>query len=149
MLSLTPLARTDRWLPAAAAALSWALAVAGATLWWLHAPHGGTQALAPAQMDGSAVSSAGGTSPVARALGQGATTVQHRPEAQRRFQLLGVVATASGQGAALLVVDGQAPQAFVQGQSVMEGWRVQSLKPDGVLLQTAGAPPLELSVPAR
>ncbi|MEN9889370.1 MAG: hypothetical protein RL559_1407 [Pseudomonadota bacterium] len=141
-------ARTERWLPAAVAALCWALAAGGALLWWLHAPSGPAAPLgavaerAPAQV-------AAQTPAVLRALGHTAAEAEPAGDAQRRFVLLGVVAGASGQGAALLAVDGQPPQAFVQGQRVAEGWRVDSLSAKGVRLAAAGVAPLQLTLPER
>ncbi len=75
---------------------------------------------------------------MARALGH-ADAAQASPESHKRFQLLGVIAAGSGQGSALIAVDGQPPQAFVQGQSVAEGWRLQSLISHGLVLQGEGA----------
>jgi general secretion pathway protein C len=46
-----------------------------------------------------------------------------------RWQLLGVIADASGQGSALIAMDGQAPKAYRVGQSVGEGLVLQSLGP--------------------
>ena len=143
MLPFRSADRTLPWLPAAAAALCWALAAGGAALWWLHAPQGaGAQSAAMTAPAPAALN----TPAVLRALGHTAAAPAQADDAQRRFQLLGVVAGASGQGAALLAVDGQPPQAFVQGQTVTEGWRVQSLTARGVALQgSAGQLQLELS----
>ncbi len=44
-----------------------------------------------------------------------------------RFQLWGVIAGASGQGSALIAVDGQPPRAFRVGQTVTDGVVLQSL----------------------
>jgi general secretion pathway protein C len=44
-----------------------------------------------------------------------------------QWNLLGVVAGASGKGSALLSVDGQAPKAFLPGQSVAPGWVLHSV----------------------
>ena len=46
-----------------------------------------------------------------------------------RFELLGVVASASGQGSALIAVDGQPARAFKVGQTVADGVVLQSLGP--------------------
>jgi general secretion pathway protein C len=43
--------------------------------------------------------------------------------------LLGVIASASGQGSALIAIDGQPPRAFRMGQIVQDGWQLQSLTP--------------------
>ena len=86
---------------------------------------------------------------MARTLGHTSATAIAADE-QRRFQLLGVIAAPSGQGSALLIVDGQAPQAFVQGQMVVDGWRLQSVGKEDVRL-SAGAEgaSLELALPER
>jgi general secretion pathway protein C len=44
-----------------------------------------------------------------------------------QHQLLGVIASTSGQGSALIAVDGQPPKAYRVGQSVQEGWTLVSL----------------------
>jgi len=64
-----------------------------------------------------------GSAGALRALGHTTRPVAS-PDAARRFQLLGVIAADSGQGSALLAVDGQPAKAFVQGQVVAEGWRL-------------------------
>lgn len=43
------------------------------------------------------------------------------------IQLLGVIAGQSGQGSALLSIDGQAPKPYRVGQTVSEGWVLQRL----------------------
>ena len=93
----------------------------------------------------SVVSAAHGGEHVVRALGH-TTATMPTPQTQRRFQLLGVIAAESGQGSALLSVDGQPPQAFVQGQTVTEGWRLQSVGQTGVQL-SAGADGAVLELP--
>ena len=44
-----------------------------------------------------------------------------------QWNLLGVVAGVSGQGSALIGVDGQAPKAFLPGQTVAPGWVLHSV----------------------
>ena len=147
MLHLRLAYASVRWLPAGAAAVLWALAAGSAVLWALHLPR---------QSEGaafwSAVASAGPIAPtqagVARALGH-ADAVQAAPEAHKRFQLLGVIAAGSGQGSALIAVDGQPAQAFVQGQSVAEGWRLQSLREGGARLSAGSGEGLDLALPAK
>lgn len=135
--------RSVRWLPAAVAALCWALTAGSAALWWVHAPQdGGQVAVSP----GAAPMEAVNTTTIFRALGHLTAAPEAAGDVQRRFQLLGVVAGASGRGAALLAVDGQPPQAFVQNQAVAEGWRVQSLTARGVVLQGLGRQ-LQLELP--
>ena len=47
--------------------------------------------------------------------------------ADHQWTLLGVVAGASGQGSALLAVDGQPPKAYRPGQEVAPGWVLHSV----------------------
>jgi general secretion pathway protein C len=47
--------------------------------------------------------------------------------ADHQWTLLGVVAGASGQGSALLAVDGQPPKAYRPGQVVAPGWVLHSV----------------------
>ena len=70
-------------------------------------------------------------------------------QAAHQWNFLGVVASASGQGAALIGVDGQAPKAFLPGQTLAPGWvlhsvghRLVRLAPD---LQSTPTVTLELS----
>jgi general secretion pathway protein C len=55
-----------------------------------------------------------------------------------RFQLWGVVAGASGQGSALIAVDGQPPKAFRVGQYVSDGLKLASLTPKQARLMSSG-----------
>jgi general secretion pathway protein C len=48
-------------------------------------------------------------------------------QAAHQWNLLGVVAGVSGQGSALIGVDGQAPKAFLPGQTVAPGWVLHSV----------------------
>lgn len=136
---------SDRWWPTSAAALLWALAAASGGFWWLHSPRqdaGPTRPVREAALASDAPSSAA----VARALGL--NTGSPSSDAQKRFQLLGVIAADAGHGSALLMVDGQPAQAFVQGQGVGEGWRLQSVHAAGVHL-TAGDASIDLALPVK
>lgn len=115
-------------------------------LWWLHVPRHALTA--DADVSVTPMTPAGQGAPfVMRALGHTEATVV-TPDVQRRFQLLGVIAADSGAGSALLAVDGQPAQAFVQGQTVLEGWRLQSVGREGVSLSSSGST-LELRLPER
>ena len=59
------------------------------------------------------------------ALGQSGANVGASSDHQ--WSLLGVVAGASGRGSALLAVDGQAPKAFLPGETVAPGWVLHSV----------------------
>jgi len=97
-----------------------------------------------------AATTAQGTAAVARALGHTSASVAAASDVQRRFQLLGVIAADSGHGSALLMVEGQPAKAFVQGQTVAEGWRLQSVSRAGVRLSAVqGGAMLDLALPVR
>lgn len=85
---------------------------------------GAAEAPGPAQL--------GSSSPqVAVALGapQAVANPKSGPvrAADHQWTLLGVVANASGQGSALLAVDGQPAKAFLPGQSIAPGWVLHSV----------------------
>ena len=141
-----PLA-SSRGLSAAVAALLWALAVGSVVFWWLHSPQHDARPNHP--VGEASTAGASNSTAVARALGQSSVNVA-APDAQRRFQLLGVIAADSGQGSALLAVDGQRAKAFVQGQDVGEGWRLESVGPAGVRLSAGqGGATLDLTLPVK
>jgi general secretion pathway protein C len=64
----------------------------------------------------------------------------------QRFQLLGIVAAASGQGAALIAVDGQPARPFSVGAQVAPGFVVQRLSAREVMLGESREGPLQLSL---
>ncbi len=122
------------------------MAAASAVLWWLHLPR--SDDLAPASV-GQTSFAVQDTQAVQRALGHTAAAMVSA-DAGKRFQLLGVIAADSGQGSALLAVDGQPAKAFVQGQVVDEGWRLQSVSREGVRLSAGqGGSKLELALPVK
>jgi general secretion pathway protein C len=86
---------------------------------------------------------------MARALGVQAPKPEVSIAQSSRFQLWGVVAGASGQGSALIGVDGQPPRAFRVGQTVTEGVVLQSLGPKKAKLGASakGAAVFSLSLP--
>ena len=133
--------------PALVAALLWAAAVSSAWLWWLHRPPAAAPEAMPAGGPDAGLS-VPSPEAVARALGQAQAVAT--PELQQRFALLGVIATDAGRGSALLAVDGQPAKAFVRGQTVVEGWRLDAVQPRGVrLAPLEGGAGLELALPAK
>ncbi len=132
-----------RWWPAAAGSLLWAVAAATAMLWWLHLPHheGPTSAaLAPSHslaLDNSAV---------ARTLGYASDSVAAAPAEQKRFQLLGVISAALGQGSALIAVDGQPPKTYRMGQLIDGSWQLETVSLRAVSLKSQGRA-LDLTLP--
>jgi general secretion pathway protein C len=120
------------WAPAVCALSLGALAAYGAVSWFLQIQSLSEPAsLAPvAQTINGSTALAVDTGRVAQALGAPvASDVAGGNVANTAHQwnLLGVVAGASGKGSALLSVDGQAPKAFLPGQSVAPGWVLHSV----------------------
>jgi len=64
---------------------------------------------------------------VGRALGAVVAPATEAAPQASRFQLMGVIASGSGQGSALIGVDGELPKAYRAGQAVAEGVVLQSL----------------------
>ena len=118
-----------RWPSAAATTAVWALAAASLVFWGLRlaAP---SDALAPPTVAGTPPAA---LDPAAVAQVLGAVSTQAAavamPDAASRFVLLGVVADAGQQGAALIAVDGKPPRPFRVGAPVAEGYVLQSLGP--------------------
>ena len=127
---------TDR-LPAVSALLLWAAAVGTLTLWWLHLPGPSAPTAAVVRLSPAAPARQA-TGGLERALGH-TRAVAAAPDALKRFQLLGVIASPSGQGSALIAIDGQPAQAFVAGQPVAEGWRLKSVGADSAVLDGGGS----------
>ncbi len=118
----------SRWLASLSTLVIWTAAAAGVAYWTLQfagvsgpASQAATVARSP--------SAEPAASDVQKALGVAtAPTVVATADASGRFVLSGVVAWSSGQGAALIAVDGQAPKAFKVGQAVADGLVLQSLQ---------------------
>ena len=123
------------WAPAVCALSLGALAAYGAVSWFLQIQSlSGSASLAPvAQTINGSTALAVDTGRVAQALGAPVASVAsdvaggNVANTAHQWNLLGVVAGASGKGSALLSVDGQAPKAFLPGQSVAPGWVLHSV----------------------
>jgi general secretion pathway protein C len=61
--------------------------------------------------------------------------------------LIGVIASASGQGSALIATDGQPPKAYRVGQMVQDGVTLESLTARQAVLKSANAQ-WQLELPA-
>lgn len=123
------------WAPAVCALGLGALAAYGAVSWFLQIQSlSGAASLAPvAQTINGSTALAVDTGRVAQALGAPMAALAsdvaggNVANTAHQWNLLGVVAGASGKGSALLSVDGQAPKAFLPGQSVAPGWVLHSV----------------------
>jgi general secretion pathway protein C len=90
---------------------------------------------------------------LARLLGAGSSPAENvvAPDAASRFRLIGVVGLGSGQGVALVSIDGKPPRPYRVGSVLEEGLMLQSVEPKRVALaHDARAPVLfRLDLPAR
>jgi general secretion pathway protein C len=84
---------------------------------------------------------------VAKALGGVTLAAQAPALISTQYKLLGVIASGTGQGSALIAVDDQSPKAFRVGQDVTEGLKLVSLTPRQARLQSSGQA-LVLDLPA-
>ena len=141
----------SRWTVRLATLLVWLLAAGSCVYWGLR--------MAPRSAPAGVVAAARqpfSTDPgaVARLLGASAlvaaSPTQPAVSLASRFNLLGVVASRSNRGAALIAVDGKPPRPFRVGSPIDEGLVLQSV--DGrraILAASAGGPPvLTLELPA-
>jgi general secretion pathway protein C len=129
--------KKSHW-PSGLAACAWALAAAGAVYWGLQwaTPQGIQLAtgLAPSFEQRPEVAPA-----IARALGQMAAQEGPKTQTNSQFKLLGVIASSSGQGSALIATDGLPPKAYRVGQAVQDGLTLVSLTPRQARLQSSSA----------
>jgi general secretion pathway protein C len=149
-LQISPTPQSAKFWPGAGAALLWCAAAASAVFWVLSFPSGSTVKGVPVvQSPDPAASALQPSVYLARAWGVQAPAPQVSIAQSSRFQLWGVVAGASGQGSALIAVDGQPPRAFRVGQTVTEGVVLQSLGPKQAQLDASaqGAGLFSLSLP--
>lgn len=132
MLQISPNPQSPKLWPGVWAALLGCAAVASVVFWVLNFPTGSAVLSVPVvqSADQASTSSAAPTSMrMARALGDKMPQKQASIAQSSRFELRGVVAGASGQGSALIAIDGQPPRAFRVGQTVTEGVVLQGLGP--------------------
>lgn len=116
----------------------WAFAAASMAFWVLRWP----------QPDNANAATLPAFAPIAsqplqtlsRALGSRAEPNAPTPtQTSSQHQLLGVIASASGQGSALIATDGQPPKAYRVGQNVQEGWTLVSLTARQARLKSGSA----------
>ena len=111
---------------AAYAVVSWILQIrsinapASAVPVVTHAKAGHSSAQAGSDLSRQVASALGAAKPAASGS-------EKLDQAEHQWNLLGVVAGASGKGSALLGVDGQAPKAYLPGQTVAPGWVLHSV----------------------
>ncbi len=138
----------SKWTVAGATFLLWALVAGSAVFWGLKfttpasgpAPTVGV-ARAPGPADPAAVARLLGASPAAAAAAPASLS--------SRFTLVGVVASQSRNGAALIAVDGRPAKPFRVGTAIEEGLILQSVEPRRATIAASrdGPPVLTLELP--
>lgn len=141
----------NRWAVAGSTFLVWALVAGSAAYWGLKmsarsaaAPIARPITRAPAAADPVAVARLMGASPAAAGT-------PAAPSLASRFALIGVVANASHQGAALISVDGKPAKPYRVGASIEEGLVLQSVASRRAVLATNpdGPPAVTLELPQQ
>lgn len=142
----------SKWAVAGATFALWALVAASAVYWGLKlaarpapGPAAAPAVRTPQAPDPTAVARLLGASPAAATAGAPA------PSLASRFNLVGVVASRSQQGAALIAVDGKPAKPFRVGAAVDEGLVLQSVEARRAVLaaDAKGPPVLTLELPPR
>jgi general secretion pathway protein C len=129
--------------------LIWALAAASVAFWVLMWP---TQQAGVALVPVAATQTKQDThAQTAKALGHAAASkASAELSVNSPFKLMGVIASPTGQGSALIATDGQAPKAFRVGQAVQDGWTLDSLTARQARLKSVNAQvTLELPAPEK
>lgn len=144
----------NRWAPRGASFVLWALVAGSAAFWGLK--FSARSSASVSAMAASGAAAAADPAAVARLLGAGpATAMAAAPMVNpySRFALVGVVAGASHNGAALIAIDGKPAKPFRVGSKVDEGLVLQSVAArKAVLAGSADGPAvatLELPLPKR
>lgn len=112
---------------------------------WLRARQGTPQALTQTaglkSLDAAAAQGAAVAAPeaetLARLLGAQPTLSAAPATPADRFKVMGVIASASGRGAALVAVDGQAPRAYRVGSELAPGFVLHSVAPSALNLSAS------------
>lgn len=112
---------------------------------WLRARQGTPQALTQTaglkSLDAAAAQGAAVAAPeaeaLARLLGAQPTLSAAPATPADRFKVMGVIASASGRGAALIAVDGQAPRAYRVGSELAPGFVLHSVAPSALNLSAS------------
>ena len=137
----------------ASTALIWCAAAAGLVFWVLKFPTDSGAHLTPVTTTPIASSALAhdAAALTARVWGAQSAVPEVSMALSSRFQLLGVIANASGQGSALISVDGQAPKAYRVGQTLTDGVTLINLSARQANLGPAsgGAGGFSLAMPSQ
>ena len=142
----------SRWAVAGSTFLLWALVAGSAVFWGLKIS--ARSAAVPAAPLATRVAAPADSVAVARLLGATSATgaaVAAAPSLATRFSLVGVVASASHHGAALISIDGKPARPFRVGAPIDEGLVLQSVQARKAVLAASanGRSVLTLELPAR
>jgi general secretion pathway protein C len=142
----------SRWAVAGATFVLWAMVAGSAVFWGLKMsarssvlPPAAVAARAPAPADPAAVAKLLGAAPAA------ASAAPAAPSLASRMALVGVVASRSHHGAALISLDGKPAKPFRVGAMVEEGVVLQSVEDRRAVLGASATGPalLTLELPPR
>ena len=136
----------NRFAPALAALLLWALAAGSALYWALHAASSAPPAAAATAAPGLPPLDARA---VARGLGaadDAPATVQAAPP-DARYALAGVVAHGSERGAALIAEQGQPPRPYRVGAKLSGDWTLQAVTRRSAVLEAGDGRQMRLQMP--
>jgi general secretion pathway protein C len=117
----------------------WFLTAASLVFWLLHWPkfEVATQVLL---VDATIQNAPEMSDSMARALGQPVVQEAHSTvQSGSSYQLIGVIASASGHGGALISVDGQSPKAYRVGEEIHDGLALESVFARQAKLKRAGS----------
>jgi general secretion pathway protein C len=136
----------SRWAVAGATFALWALVAASAVYWGLKLTS--RPGAAPAAAPVIRMPPAADPVAVARLLGAAPAVASAAPSLASRFTLIGVVASRSQKGAALIAVDGKPAKPFRVGAAIDEGIVLKSVEARRAVLAGAdGSPALTLELP--
>lgn len=147
---MSPPTPRQKWLQRSVTGLLWAVAAASAAYWGSRIAGPGTTVAVPqAPRPAFAVD----TAALARALGAlpaVASAGAAEPGAAQRFSLLGVIASVTGKGAALISVDGEPARPLSVGAQVAPGYTLKAVsRREALLVDSASVPAqIKLSLPA-
>ena len=147
---MSPPTPRQKWLLRSATGLRGAVTAASAGYWGSRiAGSDATVAMPQAPRPAFAVD----TAALARALGALPAAVSAgaaEPGAAQRFALMGVIASVTGKGAALISVDGQPPRPLSVGAQVAPGYTLKAVgRREALLVDSASVPAqIKLSLPA-
>lgn len=132
----------NRFAPALAALLLWALAAGSALYWALHAASSAPPA--------AAATAAPGLPPLdAQAVARGLGAADDAPPTVQaaRYALAGVVAHGSERGAALIAEQGQPPKPYRVGAKLPGGWTLQAVLRRSAVLDAGDGRQMRLQMP--